>query len=114
MLKVGGGAAVKEQCVADRTEPDMREKQKHSSRSAGFVDRRVIVHRAADRGALRLCTLCLFSARCAEALVAVNPSALGFIGGGFTAAPDGISLPSSLSLSCLSPLCATVSALEQK
>lgn len=52
VLKVGGGAAVKEQCVADRTEPDMREKQKHCSRSAGFIDRRVIVHRSADRGAV--------------------------------------------------------------
>ncbi|XP_036978712.1 ankyrin-3-like isoform X29 [Acanthopagrus latus] len=28
----------------------MREKGKHGSRSAGFVDRRVIVHRSADRG----------------------------------------------------------------
>nr|XP_057914754.1 ankyrin-3-like isoform X33 [Doryrhamphus excisus] len=28
----------------------MREKAKHSSRSAGFVERRVIVHRSADRG----------------------------------------------------------------
>ncbi|XP_067373451.1 ankyrin-3-like isoform X42 [Channa argus] len=28
----------------------MREKEKHCSRSAGFIDRRVIVHRSADRG----------------------------------------------------------------
>lgn len=54
VLKVGGGAAVKERSVAGRTEPDMREKGKHCSRSAGFVDRRVIVHRSADRGAMRL------------------------------------------------------------
>lgn len=75
VLKAGGGAAVKEQCVADRTESDMREKQKHCSRSAGFIDRRVIVHRSADRGAVRSCTFCLFSAYCAQALVAVKPSA---------------------------------------
>lgn len=60
VLKAGGGAAVKEQSVAGRTEPDMREKGKHCSRSAGFIDRRVIVHRSADRGAVRLCALCLF------------------------------------------------------
>lgn len=75
VLKVGGGAAVKEQSVAGRTEPDMREKGKHGSRSAGFVDRRVIVHRSADRGAVRLCTFRLFSAYGTEALVAVKPSA---------------------------------------
>jgi len=51
--KAGGGAAVKEQSVAGRTEPDMREKGKHYSRSGGYVDRRVIVHRSADRGAVR-------------------------------------------------------------
>lgn len=75
VLKVGGGAAVKEQSVAGRTEPDMREKGKHVSRSSGFVDRRVIVHRSADRGAVRFYTFCLLCARYAEALVAVKPSA---------------------------------------
>lgn len=54
MLKaVGGGAAVEEHRVSDRTESDMREQGKRSSRSAGYVDRHVIVHRSADRGALR-------------------------------------------------------------
>lgn len=69
VLKVGGGAAVKEQSVAGRTEPDMREKEKHCSRSAGFIERRVIVHRSADRGAVRrgFCTFCSFSAYCAQA-----------------------------------------------
>lgn len=76
VLKVGGGAAVKEQSVAGRTEPDMREKGKHCSRPGGFIDRRVIVHRSADRGAVRLCTFSLFFAYCAEALVAIKPSAL--------------------------------------
>lgn len=33
----------------------MREQGKRSIRSAGYVDRHVIVHRSADRGALRLC-----------------------------------------------------------
>lgn len=75
VLKAGGGAAVKEQSVAGRTEPDMREKGKHCSRSAGFIDRRVIVHRSADRGAVRSCTLWLISAYCAQALVAVESSA---------------------------------------
>lgn len=73
--KVGGGAAVKEQSVAGRTEPDMREKGKHCSRAAGFIDRRVIVHRSADRGAVRSCTFCVFSAFCVQAWVALNPSA---------------------------------------
>ncbi len=66
---------MKEQSVAGRTEPDMREKGKHCSRSAGFVDRRVIVHRSADRGAVRFYTFFLFCAYCAQALVAVKPSA---------------------------------------
>lgn len=39
--------------VAGRTEPpDMREKGKHGARSAGIMERRVIVHRSADRGAV--------------------------------------------------------------
>lgn len=67
VLKAGGGAAVKEHSVAGRTELDMREKGKHSSRSAGFMDRRVIVHRSADRGALRFCPLGLLSVYCAHA-----------------------------------------------
>lgn len=79
VVKAGGGAAVKELCVADRTESDMREKQKHCSRSAGFVDRRVIVHRSADRGAVRLCTFCLLSAYCAPALLAVKPPAFSVV-----------------------------------
>lgn len=62
VLKVGGGAAVKEQSVAGRTEPDMREKGKHCSRAAGFIDRRVIVHRSADRGAVRFYTFCIVPA----------------------------------------------------
>lgn len=43
-----------ERIVAGRTEepPDMREKGKHGARSAGFMERRVIVHRSADRGAV--------------------------------------------------------------
>lgn len=42
-----------ERIVAGRTEPpDMREKGKHGARSAGFTERRVIVHRSADRGAV--------------------------------------------------------------
>lgn len=42
-----------ERIVAGRTEPpDMREKGKHGDRSAGFMERRVIVHRSADRGAV--------------------------------------------------------------
>lgn len=60
------------------TAPDMREKEKRGGRSAGFVDRRVIVHRSADRGAVRsgailrrmFVLLCLFSAGCARASVA--------------------------------------------
>lgn len=59
------------------TAPDMREKEKRGGRSAGFVDRRVIVHRSADRGAVRsgavlrrMFVLCLFSAGCARASVA--------------------------------------------
>lgn len=91
-----------------RTVSDMREKQKHCRRSAGFVDRRVIVHRSADRGAVRLCTLCSFSAYCAQALAAVKPSAsfwclnvvkgaaCGFPGAlQITAASGGISSSSS-------------------
>lgn len=66
---------MKEQSVAGRTEPDMREKEKHCRRSGGYIDRRVIVHRSADRGAVRFCTFCLFFAYCAQALVAVKPSA---------------------------------------
>lgn len=50
VLEAGGGAAVKEHGVAGRT--DMREKGKHGIRSAGYFDRRVIVHRSAERGAL--------------------------------------------------------------
>lgn len=98
VLKAGGGAAVQERSVAGRTEPDMREKGKHCSRSAGFVDRRVIVHRSADRGAVRLrhfllipCLLWL--SRGALPLRA----AFGFTGGGpdipqsgLAAASDGI------------------------
>lgn len=75
VLKAGGGAAVKEQSVAGRTVSDMREKGKHGIRSSGFVDRRVIVHRSADRGALRSDTNCLFSSYCADALVAAKPCA---------------------------------------
>lgn len=62
MLTAGvGGAAVKEHSVAGRTEADMREKGKHYSRSGGFIDRRVIVHRSADRGAMRSSTSrCVF------------------------------------------------------
>lgn len=49
---------MQERSVAGSTEPDMREKGKHCSRSAGFADRRVIVHRSADRGALRSSCCC--------------------------------------------------------
>lgn len=66
--EAGGGAAVKERSVAGRTDLDMREKGKHGMHSTGFIDRRVIVHRSADRGAVRSFTNCLFSAYCADAL----------------------------------------------
>lgn len=87
VLKAGGGAAVKEHSVAGRTELDMREKEKRCRRSGGFIDRRVIVHRSADRGAVRLCTFCLFSVLLSlllllvsAAVSAVNGAAFGFTG----------------------------------
>lgn len=43
---------MEERRVSERTESDMREQGKHSIRSAGYIDRHVIVHRSADRGAL--------------------------------------------------------------
>lgn len=66
---------MKERSVAGRTDSDMREKGKHGMRATGFIDRRVIVHRSADRGAVRLFTNRLFSAYRADALAAGKPTA---------------------------------------
>lgn len=78
----GGGAAVNERIVAGRTEPpDMREKGKHGARSAGFTERRVIVHRSADRGAVPGPRRLLYCARsfCA-AVPLLKGAAFGFTG----------------------------------
>lgn len=71
-----------ERIVAGRTEPpDMREKGKHGARSAGFTERRVIVHRSADRGAVPGPRRLLYCARsfCA-AVPLLKGAAFGFTG----------------------------------
>lgn len=54
------------------TEPDMREKGKTYSRSGGHVDRRVIVHRSADRGAVRARPFSIIALAAPGLLPAVN------------------------------------------
>lgn len=53
----GRGCGAGAECCRQDRAPDMREKEKHCRRSGGFIDRRVIVHRSADRGALALSAL---------------------------------------------------------
>ncbi|TWW78254.1 Ankyrin-3 [Takifugu flavidus] len=49
VLEAGGGLRWKS-TVVQAGQSDMREQGKHSIRSAGYIDRHVIVHRSADRG----------------------------------------------------------------
>lgn len=78
VLEAGGGLRWKS-TVVHAGQSDMREQGKHSIRSAGYIDRHVIVHRSADRGALRFYTIGWFSAGLGAAATASFAALLGAV-----------------------------------